>query len=828
MNITSDPSTIGPFSATVTAGSTTASVTVTGLNDLIYHPGGERKYTLTFTPEEKGAYGAHLAEPVSLTVRDNEVADTASKAIELRQDKIDVKEGGGSKSLTVTLDGGDPGSDVPVTVTFVSNTLTASALIFKTGTDWNTNQSKGKELTISTTEDSDINGDDFEVATVSASSYRSTALYVTIKDDDRPALTIWSDIDASTTLRGTVRLTETAESVESSKTYYLKLDPAPTSEVTVYVQSSNPEVAMVTGSVTVEASASISEPVTVTAVPNEVDDGNRSVDIIHTIHATDDVYADIDSKKVRVTVTDDDTKGLNIGPLYPEEGVSDDGSNNALYGVSLNSQPESNVVVTIMSDTNIATTEPSQLIFTPDTDTWKIPLDVTVTGVNGSGDRTATIRNMASGGGYDNVSANVTVKVTDVKTPGITLSESEMSVEEGTPETYTVKLDVEPEGGSVTVTMAVSPSYATVSPSVLTFASTDWSTPKRVTVTGDDDRVVSAPRIATITHAASGADYGGQSRSLTVTVTDNDADVTVSSTSVTVSEAGGTDHTATYTLKLAGQPTGPVTVAVASSGASAARVSPTALTFTTANWDTAQTVTVTAVDNQTDDGASRTATITHTFNGGGFDGVTNTVAVTVTDNDGIVVSSPTPAKIPEAGGTATYTVKLESQPAGSVTVAVKSSDEKAATVSPSTLTFTSSNGTTAQTVTVTGVPDDVDNAGDKRPVTITHTPSGYGTSAETKTVTVTVKDDDAAPEGITLSVAPSMVEENDGATRITVTATVNGTTRYADAKSITVAVGASGDSAREGTDYQPVGAVPGAHSCRRGQRHGDVHADAGG
>ena len=63
----------------------------------------------------------------------------------------------------------------------------------------------------------------------------------------------------------------------------------------------------------------------------------------------------------------------------------------------------------------------------------------------------------------------------------------------------------------------------------------------------------------------------------------------------------------------------------------------------------------------------------------------------------------------EAGGTATFTVRLSSQPTANVTIGVSSSDTTEGTVSPSSLTFTSSNWNANQTVTVTGVNDSLDD-----------------------------------------------------------------------------------------------------------------------
>ena len=59
---------------------------------------------------------------------------------------------------------------------------------------------------------------------------------------------------------------------------------------------------------------------------------------------------------------------------------------------------------------------------------------------------------------------------------------------------------------------------------------------------------------------------------------------------------------------------------------------PESLTFSTSNWNTAQTVTVSAAED--DDAAQDTATVTHTVSGGDYGAITaQDVAVTVTDND---------------------------------------------------------------------------------------------------------------------------------------------------------------------------------------------------
>ena len=85
------------------------------------------------------------------------------------------------------------------------------------------------------------------------------------------------------------------------------------------------------------------------------------------------------------------------------------------------------------------------------------------------------------------------------------------------------------------------------------------------------------------------------------------------------------------------------------------------------------------------------------------------------------IQSATSATITEAT-TGTYTIVLDSEPTSDVTIGLTSSDITAATVTPS-LTFTTSNWSRSQTITVTAVNDpDMDN----ETVTIRHVVSGGG------------------------------------------------------------------------------------------------------
>jgi len=201
----------------------------------------------------------------------------------------------------------------------------------------------------------------------------------------------------------------------------------------------------------------------------------------------------------------------------------------------------------------------------------------------------------------------------------------------------------------------------------------------------------------------------GTNATHTYTIQDNDtAGVTITESvgSTDVTEGGATD---TYDVVLTSQPTADVTITI--NPDAQVTTTPSSLTFTSLNWNSAQTVTVSAVDDDVVEG-NHTGTITHSVSStdSNYDGISiSNVVANITDNDaaGITVSPTSGLTTTEAGGTSTFTVVLTSEPTADVTIGLSSSDATEGTVSPSSLTFTPANWNTAQTVTVTGVDDDV-------------------------------------------------------------------------------------------------------------------------
>ncbi len=189
------------------------------------------------------------------------------------------------------------------------------------------------------------------------------------------------------------------------------------------------------------------------------------------------------------------------------------------------------------------------------------------------------------------------------------------------------------------------------------------------------------------------------------------AGITVSAPtpSANTTEAGGA---VSFNVVLDSQPTADVTIPVSSSNTNEGSVDKTSLVFTSANWATPQTVTVTGVDDFVDDGNLGYSVILGAAisDDDAYRGRNPAdVSLTNQDNDtaGVTVSAPSGTSTTEALGEVTFTIKLDSQPTADVSIGITSSDTTEGTVSPSSLIFTASNWSTPRAVTVTGVNDDI-------------------------------------------------------------------------------------------------------------------------
>ncbi|GAA1008163.1 hypothetical protein Aple_071060 [Acrocarpospora pleiomorpha] len=230
----------------------------------------------------------------------------------------------------------------------------------------------------------------------------------------------------------------------------------------------------------------------------------------------------------------------------------------------------------------------------------------------------------------------------------------------------------------------------------------------------------------------------------------------VSATSVSVPEGG----TAGYTVRLQSQPSGNVTV-TNTAGAGDNNITVTGgatLTFTSANWNIPQTVTLSAAEDADTTNGTRPITVASS-------GLTSvTVNATEAENDmscaQALIITPIGVSVPE-GSTASYTIRLACQPTSSVTVTntAGSGDSDITVISGGTLTFTSANWNIPQTVTLAAA-EDADSVNGSRPINIA------SPGLTTGTVNATESDNDGGTGGAApaLHVSGNRLVTSTGAT----------------------------------------------------------------
>ena len=727
--------------------------------------------------------------PTDLTIQDNDAEPTS---IGLSVTSAPIGEGGGAATVPVQatlLGAGTRSTDTLVTLTVVGLTATetddytatfdSSTLTIPAG------QFSGTAtLTLTPNDDTLYEGDEFLAVrgTNATPGLPVNGVRLTIVDDDPAPTTVklviyqetlsegagvWL-LDVQAVLEGKTTLTEDIE----IETTLVRNGSEVRSENVIQIIPLN-----------IDAGKSVGETIYyLRDLNDDVHDADETLELRGTtdtpgLHVIPD----------QVIVTNDDTSGIRLSTpsLTVREGRTQ------RYTVRLTSEPVDPVTVTLDVPPNAGfSVNPGTLTFT--SQSWGRKF-VTVTGLqddDGADEAAATISHTVSSTDEhyrSHTVPDVSVTVRDDDTPGVTVSETVLPIDEGMSGAYTVVLDTEPTA-NVTVTVEV-PHGAELSLSSqsLTFTNSSWNIEQTVTVTALHDADVADEAPVTLTHAITGAtEYASLTLgSVDVKVTDDDeAGVTITPTALDIPEG----QSRTYTVVLDTKPTGDVTVTIGGTAGTDLTLNASTLTFTAVSWSAAQTVTVTAAPDgdTTDDPATLTHAVGSVADSDYANVTADSVAVTVEDVVGAGVTiSETSLPIDE-GDSDTYTVVLDTRPVGDVTVTLGGLGGTDLSVGSSSLTFKPENWSTAQTVNVSAA-QDADAVDDT--ATITHTVSSSadsdydGLSADS--LGIVVNDDD--DPGITVS--DNTLTVNEGAS--TTYTVVLDTQPIAD---VTVAVTAPGGS----------------------------------
>ena len=467
--------------------------------------------------------------------------------------------------------------------------------------------------------------------------------------------------------------------------------PAPGREVKIDITGVDPSLFALSPTTHVFASEDpVTVTVTVTPIDNEYDQENSvsltvSVDDAHP--NADPVFAGY-STGYTVTVTDDDEAGLLLTPSVTN--TSEDTADASILELSTLSRPLPGEEITVVVAE--AGTGSGQVTLSVDGANFESPgegVELRLSEANYSqtpvyvrvlddgvseGDHaaliTATVAASSVPGseyGADTTSNTATIQIADNDTPGFTLTPNTLQFSEnGGTGSFDVVLNTSPEAGeSVTLELRnLDETLLEADVTAYTFTSLDWDEPETFALRGLDNDIVgdTATTLEVGVGSESDPDYLGLSpKSVSVTLESDDTPEVVLenvrdgadnplSGSVIVSENGGVLK---YDLRLTKRPKSNVyfwlkddllgedfTITPSRQEASGTGCSgnncPYNLVFTPADYATAQTITLTAIDNAVDT-PNRLFTLEHTNDipatDAAFRPLATTLEVTLEDDD---------------------------------------------------------------------------------------------------------------------------------------------------------------------------------------------------
>jgi len=279
--------------------------------------------------------------------------------------------------------------------------------------------------------------------------------------------------------------------------------------------------------------------------------------------------------------------------------------------------------------------------------------------------------------------------------------------------TFSIVLDDQPTGDVVYDLTSTDLAQMTVFPASMTFTPSNWNIVQTGTITTVDDLIVDGDQNETfrieLDAAASDDCYVTTPVNYVINILDDDvAGFTLSTVSGTLTE--GNPQTAQVSVVLTTAPLTNVIIDLQSLDTTEVTLATTSLTFTSLNWNIAQTIQLSSVDELLVDG-TQTVSITASVNGSSdpaFSGLaTQTVTVDNTDDDipGFTLSSVTGNLTEASTQTASLTIVLNARPISDVILSVTTSPTDEIVLSTTSMTFTNANWNIPQTLVISSIDD---------------------------------------------------------------------------------------------------------------------------
>uniref|UniRef100_UPI002ACDE241 Calx-beta domain-containing protein n=1 Tax=Chloroflexus sp. TaxID=1904827 RepID=UPI002ACDE241 len=527
-----------------------------------------------------------------------------------------------------------------------------------------------------------------------------------------------------------------------AETYTVALTSAPTANVTVTINGQGQVLLNGQPTLTLTftpADWDTPQTVSVQAIDDLIDEtptgSSYDAILLHTFGGSDPVYAMQPSAPFTVTIIDNDNAGI---VLTPTALTVAEGGPAETYTIALASEPTANVTVTIDGQGQVTLNGQPTLTLTFTPANWNTPQTVSVQAIDDLIDEAPvgtsydiTLLHIVGGG--DPIYATLppiplTVTIIENDNAGLIFTPATLTIVEGSPGNYAITLTSEPSA-NVTVTIdgqgfLLINGNATAA---LTFTPANWNTPQTVSVLESDVEQIAQPaRNRTVLHTTTSLDstYNSLSVGLPVTVIDNDIPgIIPSAAELTITEGS----IASYTIELATQPTANVNVTIDGQGVALINgVAVATLTFTPANWNTPQFVTIFVPDDNIAE-ATQTILLPHAATSADpfYDGLIGPVVeLTILDNDppGFIVTTPsTPLVVSENGDSVTIQIRLTSQPTAPVQLGVSVSNPAEGSVTPNSIIFDDTNWNTDAILIVSGVNDELDDG--HQPFTVQFAPA---------------------------------------------------------------------------------------------------------
>jgi cyclophilin family peptidyl-prolyl cis-trans isomerase len=503
-----------PASVTIAAGQTTATFTITGVQDTTVD--GTKSVTITATPASQD----YAIGTANLSVID------ATKTISVTIDKSSILETG-SATGTITLSHAAPAGGLVVYLTS-NDTTEATVLATVTIAAGQTTAT----FTITGVQDGSIDGSQSVTITASAGDYVAGSANLTVND-------------ATKTITVTIDKTSILETGTATGTVTLS-QAAPTGGLIVYLTSNDTTEATVLATVTI-AAGQTTGTFTITGVQDGTVDGTQSVTI--TASAGDYVEG---TASLNVN---DATKTLTV--TIDKSSIMETGSATGTITLS-QPAPTGGLVVYLSSSSTADATVPASVTIAAGSTTATF----TITGMqDGTVDGTQSVTITATAPDY--ASGTAGLNVFDA-TKGITVTVDKTGFFENGSAIGTITLSQAAPAGGLVVTLRSSDITAVSIPTTVTVPGGATST--TFAIAGLDNTVYTGDKTA-VTITAIASDYvSGTSPSLTVYDDEQNLAPTLSVADVSSTEDGGSF---TFTITLSLPTTSAVTVQYATSDGTA-------------------------------------------------------------------------------------------------------------------------------------------------------------------------------------------------------------------------------------------------------------------